>query len=80
MQKMIQHFDSDQIFLHASEGCLYFFEKKYKPPQYGSIFFHVPFDEWDAINLTSYEIEVARILIEQGGVAYGDTVCIDFDY
>ena len=78
--KMIQHFDSAQIFLHTSEGCELFFEEHYAAPQYGSIFFYIPRDVDDAEKYTYYEKEVAKLLVEYGGATYGATVCIDFDY
>ena len=78
--KMVQHFDSAQIFRHTSEWCERFFEDKYEPPKYGSIFFRIPRDIDDAEKYTSYEKEIAKILVEYGDVAYGDTICIDFDH
>ena len=78
--KMIQHFDSAQIFLHTSEWCERFFEDKYEPPRYGSIFFRIPEDIEKEERYSQYEKEVARILVEHGGATYGDIVCLDFDY
>ena len=78
--KMIQHFSASQIFSNLGMECEGAFNEIYCPPASGSVFFWIPEDDEEMKELKSCEQEVAKILVEYGGVTYGDMVAIDFDY
>lgn len=78
--KMIQHFDSDQIFSNLGMECEGAFNEIYCPSASGSVFFWIPKDDEEMKELKPCEQEVAKILVEYGGATYGATVAIDFDY
>lgn len=78
--KMIQHFKASQIFDNLGIECEGAFNEIYCPPAFGSVFFYVPKDNEEMEDLNPCEQEVAKLLINYGGVAPNDMVCIDFDY